>query len=58
MLTEVAIEYPRMSYYQGMNCIGGYFINYIDDYEKAKIIFGFLLHKGLEKYFLNNFARL
>lgn len=41
-----------------MNCIGGFLFLYIDDYEKTKVIFTYLMAKRLEIYFLNNFEML
>lgn len=58
LLVDVACLFPQTTYYQGMNCIGGFLLNYLDDYETAKLVFVYLMRKRLEIYFLNNFARL
>lgn len=58
LLTEVAMAHPNMLYYQGMNCIGGYLLNYCNDYEISRYVFSFLIRKRLEAYFTNNFARI
>ena len=58
LLSELVLKYPNTSYYQGMNCIGGFLIKYTNDYESSKRIFAFIIRKRLELYFANNFARL
>ena len=58
LLVDVACLFPQTTYYQGMNCIGGFLLNYLDDFETAKLVFVYLMRKRLEIYFLNNFARL
>ena len=58
LLIIVSSNYPKNSYYQGMNCIGGFFLNYLDDFDKSKLIFEYLIKYRLEKYFLDSFAKL
>ena len=58
LLFEVSENHPGTGYYQGMNCIGGFLLNYTDDYNLSKKVFSFLIKKQLEVYFGNNFARV
>lgn len=58
LLWEISGNHPGTSYYQGMNCIGGFLLNYTDDYNLSKKVFSFLVKKKLEVYFGNNFARV
>lgn len=58
LLLEIAGHHPSTAYYQGMNCIGGFLLNYSDDYLLSKKVFSFLVKKRLEVYFLNSFSRL
>ncbi len=58
LLHEVASKHPATSYYQGMNCIGGFFLNYTDNYSQSSILFNYLVSERLEKYFLDNFVNL
>ena len=58
LLTEIATAHPNMLYYQGMNCIGGYILNYCEDYDISFYMFSYLIRKRLEAYFVNNFARI
>ena len=56
LLIIVSSNYPKNSYYQGMNCIGGFLLNYLDDFDKSKLIFEYLIKYRLEKYFLDSFS--
>jgi len=58
LLLEIAHAFPLTTYYQGMNCIGGFLLNYTDSYSLSFQIFHFLMRKRLETYFLNNFERI
>lgn len=58
LLLEIAAAFPLTTYYQGMNCIGGFLLNFTDSYQISISIFTFLMRKRLETYFLNNFERL
>lgn len=58
LLITVSSNFPSTSYYQGMNCIGGFLINYIDNFEKSLLIFEYIMKCRLEKYLLNNFSCL
>lgn len=58
LLLEIADHHPSTAYYQGMNCIGGFLLNYTDNYVLSKKVFSFLVKKRLEVYFLNSFSRL
>lgn len=58
MLVDLALKFPLVNYYQGMNCIGGFLLNYLDNYEKAHLVFQFLIKKRLTKFFSNNFENL
>lgn len=58
LLVEVATAFPLTTYYQGMNCIGGFLLNYTDSFATSLSVFDFLMRKRLETYFLNNFERI
>lgn len=58
ILLDLAHRYPLINYYQGMNCIGGYLLNYLDDPVKAEAVFSLLIKKRLSEFFGNNFEQL
>lgn len=58
MLVNMALRYPKVNYYQGMNCIGGFLLNFLDNYDNADRVFSLLVKTRLEKYFSNNFENL
>jgi hypothetical protein len=58
MLVDLALRFPEVNYYQGMNCIGGYLLNYLDDPAKARRVFCLLITTRLTQYFGNNFEQL
>lgn len=58
MLISIATDFPLTTYYQGMNCIGGFLLNFTDNEEISYKVFYFLMRKRLEVYFLNNFEKL
>lgn len=43
ILFKAASKYPRVSYYQGMNCIGGFLLNYTDNKNDTQIILEFIV---------------
>ena len=58
LLITVSENFPLTSYYQGMNCIGGFLLNYTDNMEKSILIFEYMVECRLEKYLLKNFSCL
>jgi hypothetical protein len=58
ILVEVSRLFPETNYYQGMNTIGNFLLNYSNDYATAKQIFIYLMNNDLQTYFSNNFGRL
>ena len=58
LLLEIAAAFPLTTYYQGMNCIGGFLLNFTDNYDTSFQVFNYLMKKRLEVYFLNNFEKL
>ena len=55
LLVEIAVLFPSLNYYQGMNCIGGFLLIYLNDYSKAISVFKLLVKKRLSQYFTRNF---
>lgn len=58
MLFQTASHFTNLSYYQGMNCIAGFLLNYTDNVEQATKVFNYLTLKKLDVYFRNNFGLL
>lgn len=58
ILINTATEFPILSYYQGMNYIAGFMLNYIQSEETTRKVFNYLICKKMDVYFRNNFAQL
>jgi hypothetical protein len=58
LLLKTAKNFPSILYYQGMNCIGGYLVEYTESEECSYNVINYLLKNKLEKYFRNNFSQL
>ena len=58
LLYDVANTNPKTSYYQGMNCIGGFLLKYTNDFQLCQNLFNFLIKERFEKYLLNNFMNV
>lgn len=58
LLEEVASNFPKIEYYQGMNCIGGYLISYTGNYKVSLLVFNYLMEKRLNQYFADSFKNL
>lgn len=58
LLEEVASNFPKIEYYQGMNCIGGYLLSYTGNYKVSLIVFNYLMENRLSQYFADSFKNL
>jgi hypothetical protein len=58
LLRVVARKFPKIGYYQGMNCIGGFLLKYTSDYKFSLKVYNFLMEKRLTTYFSDNFKNL
>lgn len=58
LLNEVAQFIPSMGYFQGLNCIGAFMLDYTKDYLISYDILSFLMHKQMNKYFMGDFQFL
>lgn len=55
LLKKVSKNFPKTGYYQGMNCIGGFLLEYTGNYKISLTIYNYLLEKLLNKYFAEKF---
>jgi hypothetical protein len=58
LLVELAEFVPSMGYFQGLNCIAAYMLDYTGDYLACYDILSFLMHKQMKKYFMGDFQLL
>ena len=58
LLEELADFVPSMGYYQGLNCIAAFMLDYTGDFMVSYDILSFLMHKQMEKYFLGDFQMI
>lgn len=58
LLNDVSVSFPSVNYYQGMNCIGGFLLNYFDDYDKSDSVFRMLVKRRLARFFSKNFENV
>ena len=58
LLTNVGEYIPSVGYYQGLNCLGAFALDYFQDFVFAFDIISFCLHKHMKKYFFGDFRKL
>jgi hypothetical protein len=58
LLNELANFIPSMGYFQGLNCIAAFMLDYTEDYLVSYDILSFLMHKQMSKYFMGDFQFL
>lgn len=58
LLVVVARRYPTLMYYQGMNCIGGFLLNYTLNYGASLDIFSYMVETQLAESFQKSFIEL
>lgn len=58
LLTELAEFVPSLGYFQGLNCLGAFMLEYTGDYLASHDIISFLMHKQMKKYFMGDFQFL
>lgn len=59
MLLQNVGEYiPSVGYYQGLNCLGAFMLDYFEDFAFSFDVISFCLHKYMKKYFFGDFRKL
>ena len=58
LLKNVGEYIPSVGYYQGLNCLGAFALDYFQDFVFAFDIISFCLHKHMKKYFFGDFRKL
>lgn len=58
LLTDLADFVPSLGYFQGLNCLGAFMLEYTGDFLASYDIISFLMHKQMKKYFMGDFQFL
>jgi hypothetical protein len=58
LLKNVGEYIPSVGYYQGLNCLGAFVLEYFDDFVFSFDIISFCLHRHMKKYFFGDFRKL
>lgn len=58
ILLSTASEFSILSYYQGMNYICGFILNYTEDEKTTNKLFNYLICRKMDVHFRNNFSNL
>ena len=58
LLLNLSDFVPTVGYYQGLNCIGAFLLEYFSDFAFGFDVISFILHKQLKQYFFGDFSDL
>ena len=58
LLINIGEYIPSVGYYQGLNCLGAFVLEYFEDYVFSFDIISFCLHKHMKQYFFGDFRKL
>ena len=58
LLKNIGEYIPSVGYYQGLNCLGAFVLDYFEDFVFSFDIISFCLHKYMKKYFFGDFRKL
>jgi hypothetical protein len=58
LLSNIGEYIPSVGYYQGLNCLGAFVLDYFNDFVFSFDIISFCLHKHMKKYFFGDFRKL
>lgn len=58
LLRNIGEYIPSVGYYQGLNCLGAFVLDYFQDFAFSFDIISFCLHKYMKKYFFGDFRKL
>lgn len=58
LLVNVGEYIPSVGYFQGLNCMGAFVLDYFADFAFSFDIISFCLHKHMKRYFFGDFHKL